>query len=173
MAPDRGPSRQEMVMADLLRLRERAIGFGYAVLRNFHAAEDAYQEAALVVIRRIDEYTGSGFDAWFWTILRNVVGSRIRSARRAPLLADAEILERLAGFAVAPVDPGREENADRLAACLRKLGGTMRLVLHWRFLEEADCEEIARRLGRTVQGAYGLIKRSRQALRECVQAQAH
>jgi RNA polymerase sigma-70 factor, ECF subfamily len=169
---DPGPSRQEEVMAGLLRVRERATAFGYAVLRNFHAAEDAYQEAALVVVRRMDEYTGSGFEVWFWTILRHVLGGRIRAGRRAPVLADTALLERIAGFAGEPAPPGVEEGVDRLAACLEKVGGTMRLVLHWRFLEEAGCEEIAKRLGRSVQGAYGLIKRARQAIRECVQAQA-
>jgi RNA polymerase sigma-70 factor, ECF subfamily len=172
MAADRGPSRQEAAMADLLRLRDRAIGFCYAVLRNFHAAEDAYQEAALVVIRRLDDYSGSGFDAWFWTILRNVVGSRLRAARHAPVLAEASLLERLAGFAARPGPPGAEEDVDRVSACLEKVGGTLRLVLHWRFLEEAGCDEIAKRLGRSVQGAYGLIKRARQTIRECVQARA-
>jgi RNA polymerase sigma-70 factor (ECF subfamily) len=165
------PSRQEEVMSGLLRVREHAIAFGYAILRNLHAAEDAYQEAALVVVRRMAEYTGTGFDAWFWTILRNIVGTRIRAGRRALLLADDAILERLAG-AAACAAPDAEEDVDRLAACLEKVGGTMRLVLHWRFLEEAGCDEIARRLGRSVQGAYALIKRARQALRECVQAQA-
>jgi RNA polymerase sigma-70 factor (ECF subfamily) len=169
---DRKPSRQEEVLSELLRVRERATAFCYAVLRNFHAAEDAYQEAALVVVRRMDEYTGSGFEPWFWTILRNVVGGRLRSARRTPVLADAELLERLAGFAGASRAPELEENVDRLAACLGKLGRTMRLVLHWRFLEEAGCDEIARRLGRTVQGAYALIKRGRQAVRECVRLRA-
>mgnify|MGYP000005847210 CR=1 FL=1 len=163
-------SRQEAVMSELLRIRERATAFAYAVLRNFHAAEDAFQEAALVVVRRLDDYSGAGFEPWFWTILRNVLGSRIRAGRHAAVLADPAILERLAGAAAAaPASP--PEDVDRIAACLQRLDAKARLVLHWRFLEEAGCDEIARRLGRSIQGAYALIKRSRQALRECVQAQ--
>ncbi len=164
------PSRQEEVMSRLLQVRERATAFAYAILRNFHAAEDAYQEAALVVVRRFDDYTGTGFEAWFWTILRNVIGSRLRAGRHAALLTDSAVLERLAdAAAAAPAAP--PEDADRLVACLQKLGGTMRLVLHWRFLEEASCEEIARRLGRSIQGAYALVKRARGALRDCVRTQ--
>lgn len=171
-SPDRKPSRQEEVLSELLRVRERATAFCYAVLRNFHAAEDAYQEAALVIVRRMEEYTGSGFDAWFWTIQRNVLGSRFRAARRAHVLADSAILERLEGLARAPEKPEPEENVDHLVACLEKLGGTMRKVVHWRFMDDLACDEIARRLGRTVQAAYALIKRARQAVRECVQVRA-
>jgi RNA polymerase sigma factor (sigma-70 family) len=169
---ERKPSRQEEVLSELLRVRERATGFCYAVLRNFHAAEDTYQEAAMVVARRMEEYTGSGFEPWFWTILRNVLGSRIRAARRAHVLADSALLERLEGLARAPARPEPEENVDHLAACLERLGGTMRKVVHWRFMDDLACDEIARRLGRTVQAAYALIKRARQSIKECVRLQA-
>ena len=46
-------------------------------------------------------------------------------------------------------------------------------LLRWRFVDKLSCEEIAAQLGRTVQAVYAMIKRSRQTLRDCVEARAH
>ncbi len=160
-------------MGELLRVRERATGFCFAVLRDFHAAEDAYQEAALVAVRRTADYSGGSFAAWFWTILRNVVGTRLRSARRRELLlADEAVLARLERLALEPHEPSPEEHVDHLLACLEKMGGPVRRVLELRFLSNLSCAEVARELGRTVQATYAMIKRTRQALRECVELRA-
>ena len=53
------------------------------------------------------------------------------------------------------------------------MGETMTRVFRWRFLDNMSCAEISRQLGRTVQATYAMIKRGRQALRECVEFQAH
>lgn len=168
-----GVPRHEEVMGELLRLRERATAFCLAVLRDFHGAEDAYQEAALVAVRRMGEYGGGSFAAWFWAILRNVLGTRIRASRRhATVLADEAVLARLERLALEPAAAAPEENVDHLLACLRKLGEEVRHVLELRFLSNLGCAEIARRLGRSVPATYALIKRTRLALRECVELRA-
>jgi DNA-directed RNA polymerase specialized sigma24 family protein len=45
----------------------------------------------------------------------------------------------------------------------------MRRVLMWRFLENLSCGKIAKRLKRTTNAAYSIIKRARIAIRECVE----
>jgi RNA polymerase sigma-70 factor (ECF subfamily) len=166
-------SRNEEILAGLLRLRDRATALAYAVLRDFQAAEDAYQEASLVALRRMDEFTGEGFEPWFRRILRNVLGTRLRSARRSRIRADSEILERLEAASLEDAGAAEpEENVQWLIDCLSRLGGRAEEILRWRFLEGLHVPEIARRLGRTVQATYALLKRSRQALRECVRLRA-
>lgn len=88
-------SKPEQVMAQLLHIRERATAFCFTVLGDFHAAEDAYQEAALVVVHRVEQYRDAGFDNWFWRIQRNVLGTYIQAAARKVILADPELLERM------------------------------------------------------------------------------
>lgn len=168
-----GAPKNEEILARLLRIRDRATAFAYAVLRDFHAAEDAYQEASLVALRRMDEFTGEGFEPWFWKILRNVLGTRLRAARRSRIRPLSEILERLeAAELEESVPPDPEERVEYLIECLSRLGGRAREILRWRFLEGLEVSEIARRLGRTVQAAYAMVKRSRRALRECVHLRA-
>jgi RNA polymerase sigma-70 factor (ECF subfamily) len=168
-----GAAGNEEILAGLLRIRDRATALAYAVLRDFQAAEDAYQEASLVALRRMEEFTGEGFEKWFWRILRNILGTRLRSARRSRIRAASEILERLEAVSLEdPVPAEPEENVQWLSECLSRLGGRVEEILRWRFLEGLHVPEIARRLGRTVQATYALLKRSRQALRECVRLRA-
>ena len=173
MANDEPVSRNEEVMAGLLKVRERATAFSYAVLHDFHAAEDAVQEASLVAVRRASGYSGEGFNPWFWTILRNVLGTRMRAAQKAPVVARERLLELLGETALREAEPAEEENVDRLIECLQKMGETMSRVFRMRFQENKSCGDISRRLGRSVQATYAMIKRGRQALRQCVELRAN
>jgi RNA polymerase sigma-70 factor (ECF subfamily) len=165
--------RNEEVLTGLLRLRERATGFAYAVLRDFHAAEDAVQEASVVAVRRLEEFTGEGFDRWFWAILRNVIGTKIRSLRRSMVVPSTELLELLEDSMHREAAESPEEDVDRLIHCLDRLGEPVTRLFRWRFVDRLSCEEIAGQLGRTVQAVYAMIKRSRQTLRDCVEARVH
>ena len=167
------PGKNEEVLTGLLRVRERATAFAYAILRDFHSAEDAVQEACMVAVRRMEEYAGDGFDRWFWTILRNVLGTRMRASRRSPITGDDRLLELLGEAALREDEPAAEENVDNLIACLQKMGDTMSRVFRWRFLENMSCTQISRQLGRSVQSTYAMIKRGRQVLRECVELRGH
>ena len=170
---DATPSRNEEVMAGLLQVRERATTFAYAVLRDFHGAEDAMQEACMVAVRRMEEYSGEGFDRWFWAILRNVLGTRMRASRRSLVTADDRLLELLGEAARNEGRPAPEDNVDHLISCLQKMGETMARVFRWRFLDNQSCSQISRQLGRSVQATYAMIKRGRQVLRECVELRGH
>ena len=162
----------ETVLAELLKIRDRATAFCFVVLRDFQAAEDAYQEAAMTVVRRIGEYTGAGFEKWFWTIQRNVLGTRIRSSRRSPIQVGSDLVQRLEALSSEPTVSSAEENVNDLMKCLERLPERSRALLNLRFMENLPCAEIAQRLGRSLESTYALIKRLRQQVRECVQARA-
>ena len=169
--PPAEPATEE-VLVQLLRMRERALGFCFAALRDFHQAEDVYQEATLVVTRRIDQYRGENFERWFWKILRNCLGTQIRARRRGHVMVDSELLERMCSLMTEEAVPDPEQNVDYLVECLEKLRAKTREILEWRFLENLSCQAISRRLGRTVQATYSLIKRARRAVRDCVELRA-
>lgn len=167
------PKQNEEILTGLLCLRERATGFAYAVLRDFHAAEDAVQEASIIAVRRSDGYTGEGFDRWFWAILRNVIGTKIRSLRRSMVVPASEFLELMEASLGETAKPEPEEDVDRLIRCLEKMGESVSQMFRWRFVDKLSCEDIAAQLGRSVQAVYAMIKRSRQTLRDCVEARTN
>ena len=152
----------------LLGIRDVAISFAYSVLRDFQASEDAYQQAALIAHRRIGQFTGGRFESWFLAILRNVIGTRIRSSRRNVILNNDALLDRMAAVAAEPSAPEPEQKVDAVVGCVERLGQPLRRILELRFVEGLPCEEIARQIGRTIQATYAMIKRSRQALRDCI-----
>jgi RNA polymerase sigma-70 factor (ECF subfamily) len=160
--------KNETILKDLLGVQQRAVSFAYAVLRDFHEAEDVYQEAATIVMRKADEFRGGSFEAWFWTILRNVVGTRIRKSKRSIVLADPELLERVGNAFMKERPAGRAEQ-EYLMECLERLTEKARQVLEWRFTEGASCAGIAQRLNRSIHATYSIIKRAKQAVQDCVQ----
>ena len=160
--------RNETILRDLLGVQQRAVSFAYAVLRDFHEAEDVYQEAATIVMRKADDFTGGSFEAWFWAILRNVVGTRIRKTKRSMVLADPELLERV-GNAFMKESPARRVEQEYLMDCLERLTDKAREVLEWRFMEGASCAGIAHRLKKSIHATYAIIKRAKQAVHDCVQ----
>lgn len=151
----------------IMQFQNRGIAFCYSVLHNYHSAEEAYQEAAVVAIRRIDSFDDGNFQPWFWTILRNVLGTRIRSLRRSRVFADSTMLERLEKFHSEPVED--ETQIDKLAECLRKLPHTLREVLEARYLHAKECNQIAGEMSRTIQSVYSLVKRAKQLLKACME----
>jgi RNA polymerase sigma-70 factor (ECF subfamily) len=132
-------------------------GYAYAVVRDFHLAEDVYQDVAVVLAEKWDTVPpGPEIVPWLReTTRRKALEALRKKGRAAPLLSD-EVLARV-GEAFEP-DPD----------CVGKLAPAARRVVEARWGEGADCEAIARRLGRSVQGVYALLKRARLALADCV-----
>jgi RNA polymerase sigma-70 factor (ECF subfamily) len=153
----------------LLGIRDVSISLAYSVLRDFQASEDAYQQAALVAHRRISQFTGGRFESWFLSILRNVIGTRIRSSRRNVILNNDALLNRMAVVVAEPASPEPEQKVDFILGCVERLGQPLRRILELRFVQGLPCEDISRQIGRSIQATYAMIKRSRQALRECIE----
>ncbi|MHC5038773.1 MAG: sigma-70 family RNA polymerase sigma factor [Planctomycetota bacterium] len=171
-SPADADEKRDEVVARLLRLRERAVAFAFAILRDFHASEDVYQEATVIALRKSDQFQSGSFDAWFWAILRNVLGTQLRKSKGRTLVIDTDLVERLESHFLKETRTAPEEDVDLLIRCLRKLSGTMRTALEWRFLENRSCPDIAGRLGRSLTATYALLKRARKAVKSCVDLHA-
>ena len=165
-------SLSEEHLQRMLGIRDVAISFAYSVLRDYQASEDAYQQAALVAHRRISQFTEGSFERWFLAILRNVLGTRIRTSRRNVILSNDALLDRMAAVAAEPANRAPEEKVDAVLGCVERLGQPLRKILELRFVQGLPCEDIARQIGRTIQATYAMIKRSRQALRECIETRS-
>lgn len=157
----------------LTRVQSTVQSYAYAIVRDFHAAEDVYQEVALVVAERWEEAPGEPERvlAWIREITRRKALEARRGRRRMPPTLSEGALVSLGDHFGAP-DPGRQARSGLeavLAACLRKLTATARRVVEARYSESVSCEDIAGRIGRSVQSVYSLLKRSRLALTECVE----
>jgi RNA polymerase sigma-70 factor (ECF subfamily) len=161
-----GPARVTQLL-----MKHRAELFAYlmAAVRNLHDAEDLLQDVSLAASASWSQYRpGTPFLPWAREIARRRLLHYGKRRGRRPALLEPEVLEQLDRAAVEseePLDPRR----DALRRCLEELGSRGRRILEMRYGEKLEVPRIADLLGRTVQAAYALLKRTKQVLRECVE----
>lgn len=152
-----------------------AIALG--VLGDAAAAEDAVQEAAVVALRKLDQFQpGTSFVAWMGQIVRFVALNRARRREAAPV--EPEALDRAAGGTAPPaplalgpkgqLDPDQLHFDDRLSKGLATLSETARACLLLRTVEGLDYEEISAALGIPPGTAMSHVHRARAQLRKAL-----
>lgn len=157
--------RRAMELA--LTHRRMIEAYAFAITRDFHLADDIYQEVALVLMSQCAELPeGDGFMPWLKEVIRRKSRELVRKHGRTARMLSTEALDQVA--ATLPAEP---ENglAEAMARCVDKLQDDARTGILARYVDRLDVPTIAQRLGRTVQGAYAVLKRARLALESCVE----
>ncbi len=162
---------QARVTQLLMRHRTELFAYLLASVRNPHDAEDLLQDVSLAASTSWAQYRpGAPFLPWAREIARRrVLNYGKRQGRRMTLL-EPEVLESLDAAAVAV--ESEEESLDprrgALRRCLRELGAPVERVLALRYGERMSVGRIASEVDKTVQATYAILKRTKQAIRECV-----
>ena len=142
--------------------------FAYAVVRDFHMAEDVFQEVAVIVAEHWETVpSGDGLIPWLRETTRRKALEALRKQRRASCVLSDSVLEKL-GESFHAGGPAPDLK-DALASCLSKLEGPSRAILEARCGDGLAGEAIAHRFGRTIQSVYSVLKRTRLILAQCVE----
>ena len=151
------------------------------VLGRSSGAEDVVQEAALLALRKIDEFApGTHFAAWMAQMVRFVALNQLRKQSRNPAssLDEADARSRglpQRGGSAEPelrlgsrgeLPAGQTSFDDRLTRGLESLSDVARACLLLRTLEGMDYEQIGQVLGVPQGTAMSHVHRSRMRLRE-------
>lgn len=129
-------------------------------------ADDLTQETFLQLLRSPLAQRSSGETAaWLRKVARNFY---VKSFRRPPF-AEAELDAIEAGWRDYARDDAGEDSLTRLRECLDRLEGRAREAIRWHYEERRSRAEIAERLGLKNDGVKSLLRRSRAALRACVE----
>jgi RNA polymerase sigma-70 factor (ECF subfamily) len=161
---------QALIAQLLMKHRTPLFAYLLASVRNAHDAEDLLQDVSLAASTSWAQYRpGTPFLAWAREIARRRILDYGKRQGRRPALLEPEVLEALDAAATAvdaeqPAEPRR----DALRECLAKVDGDARRILELRYAEKLEVGRIAGALGRSVQGAYAVLKRTKQLLRECI-----
>lgn len=140
--------------------------YAYAITRDFHLADDVYQDVALVVIAQWEQMPqGDGLLPWLKEVTRRKALELQRKQWRVSRMLSPEAMDQVEAVFPLPTDNGL---ADAMARCVEKLPADARQAIQGRYGEGLAVPEIATRLGRTVQGVYAVLKRARLALEICV-----
>lgn len=142
------------------RFQDMAIGYAEARLRDFHAAEDATQEAFIDAYLKLDALKDpAAFPGWFRRILHTHC-SRVLRKRRIDTVPIEE------GLGVALSDNGRRELHDEVLAALRTLPETQRVATTLFYINGYSQHEIAEFLEVPVTTVQKRLYDSRRKLKE-------
>jgi RNA polymerase sigma-70 factor (ECF subfamily) len=167
-------AKRDRVLKEALGYRVELMAYARALLGNYTAAEDAVQEAMLVVVKKFDQFQeGTSMPAWCRAILRLEVLRMKQQWHREQTLA-----ERLLDDAVdAAFDEfqtvRRRDDAESwrqaLERCLRRVPERGRRVLKSRFADELSYREIGERVGMTLEAVRKALFRLKKQVRSCVE----
>jgi len=117
----------------VVRYQDRLMAFIYSIVRDYHRAEDIFQETFIRVYRQARQFqSGRSFKTWLYAIARNRCRDELRSAKRQPTL------ELEAGL-----DRSEEEKGTRWIDTVEAGGPSPRELAGGRELEKMFLEALA------------------------------
>ncbi len=155
----------------LLEQRDSLFAYVLALVRNWSAAEELFQEVSLVVLQKGQEGLAvEQFGPWSREIARRTVLNYWKTSSRTRLvLSEAAIdsLDRAFDARETEVREREQEQLQRLRRCVQGLPEHLRRVVDLRYQEDLSLAEIARRLSRSTGSVQVALSRVRMKLLEC------
>lgn len=167
-------AKQDRVLRGALEYRKELTAYARALLGNHATAEDAVQEAMLVVVKKFDAFQeGTSLLAWCRSIVRlevlRIKQKRQRELTLADRLLDDAIDAAFTEFQMARRREDVETWRVALECCLNALPQRGRKLLHARFVEEMRYDQIGVSLGMTLEAVRKGLFRLKKQLRTCVE----
>lgn len=159
------------VLRLLLEHRDSLFAFIFAIVRDFHVAEDLFQEASVAVCESAADFQlGTSFGAWAREIARRRVLAYFRSSRRTDELLTALSVQLLhEAFDRAEAEAVGQARIDALQRCLAALSPWVQRIIQLRFAAQMSLEQIAQHIQRQPESVRKALYRGRQLLRECIE----
>ncbi len=158
-----------------LQLRSEFMGYLYAMTRDAELAEEVYQNAAVVVMEKVEGPEAiRNFRAWAKEVVRrqalHAIRARKVSARRGRATSP-ELLEAISDAFVEDTskDSVVRDEAGALKHCLEGLPSDKRELVVMRYESDSSFDEISERIGSTPAAVQRALSRVRKTLHECVQ----
>ncbi|MCH8148761.1 MAG: sigma-70 family RNA polymerase sigma factor [Planctomycetes bacterium] len=157
-----------------LQYRSELIAYARSLLGDYAAAEDAVQEAMLVVVKKFDQFQeGTSMPAWCRSIVRLEVlrmkQKRQRERTLAERLLDDAIDAAFDEFQTARRRDDEEPWREALDHCLRGVPEQGQGVLKARFVDELSYQQIGERVGMTIEAVRKALFRLKKQVRYCVE----
>ena len=159
----------ESIAATLLAQRMPLTAFFASVLRDFHLAEDVFQEICVKAVGRAEPFE-SAAHLMNWARLsgknRAIDILRTRNGRYVGL--SDQMLSLLADEW--PEKSSTDSMEEALGRCIEGVTANNRELLRLRYFERRNCAEVATIMGRKIETVYQALARLHKTLGECVRA---
>jgi RNA polymerase sigma-70 factor (ECF subfamily) len=154
----------------LAESRGRLFGYLYALAQNMDDTEELFQETALTLWRKFDEFeSGSNFAAWATTTAQLLFRNFLKRKGRSRLQFGEGVLEKLACTQEELSHDDSDRRHDALAVCLEKLREKDRALVKLCYEGKQSTLEVAKQLHRSPESIYMALSRLRRSLFECIQ----
>ena len=162
--------RAEKVTEILLREQLGLTAYVFTVTRNYHLAEDVFQEICVKAIGRADEFENESHVLnWYRRSARNRAVDIIRQRDGRYLGLTEEALAKLEESWTDSTESRRSDVLTALTNCIEKLTPNNREIIRLRYFENQPSRSISEILGRKVETVYQAISRIHKALGSCIQ----
>ena len=171
---DSSNDKRDRVLKAALECRTELIAYARSLLGNYAAADDALQEALLVVVKKYDQFEeGTSMLAWCRSIVRiEVLRARQRYQREKTLadrLLDDAIDAAFDEFQAARRHDEAESWREALRRCLDRVPERGQGVLRARFADDLSYQQVGERLGMTIEAVRKALFRIKKQVRSCVE----
>ena len=165
---------RDEVVKGAFQHREALLSYAFALLRDWVRAEDAVQDAFIVVMNKWAEFR-PGTSLFLW--VRQIVHFKVLEAARMRKMSPVE--EELLSRVAASMQRGLDEEISRvqrlrrqaLQRCMSHLDPKSAGLLAGFYTESMSCETLAQLQRRSVNAVRLALSRLRKQLQECVSRQ--
>lgn len=162
---------EETLVKNIVRHKGVISGMLHAMVGDWAAAEDLFQEVAVVMTRKRDSAgEDCHFVAWARQIALNVVRDyRKKKARSRVRVLDDAALEAVSSAFEEPEESVWDLRREALHECAEELPDRDRSLLRRRYDGEEEIESLARSMSMTRGAVDTLLYRLRRGLHQCVE----
>ncbi len=159
--------------------QELAYNLAYRIMADEAAAADATQDAVISMYRKLNNYRGGSFKAWFLRIVTNACYDELRKQKRRPTITlepeteEGDLMESPEW--IADKSPGLEETMmntqleKAIQDCLNNLNEKHRTVMIMVDVSGEDYEAVAEVIQSPVGTVKSRLSRARLKMQECLQ----
>ena len=168
-------NKKARVLKAAFGCRTELLAYARSLLGNFAAAEDAVQEAMVVVMNKYDQFQeGTSILAWCRAIVRFEALRAKRQYQKERSLAQ-QLVDDAVDAAFDEFQEGRnhDESASHREAirhCLERLPDRGRAVLELRFADGLGYKQIGDQLGMTIEAVRKSLFRTKKQIHLCVES---
>lgn len=162
------PLDHETILKHLFEARQRLSAAAWLIVRDTQAAEDLFQNVALKSVTKNVTFEHDGaLLSWAMVSIKREAIDWLRKRKPETLGLDAELLDVITEEWTHHARPeGRRMEA--LRECLEAVPERSRQILHLRYFDGHACDEVALRVGASVEAVYQRLSRLHRQLKQCV-----
>lgn len=171
---DTGMAKRSAKQSSFIKLlnesQNRLFAYLYAHVLNMADAEDLYQQVALVLWQKFDQFEpGTDFGSWGIRVAELTIKNFLRGKRRSKIFFSDEVMQRIVDRQSEISQGAAVARTEALQSCLKRLPQRDRQLVERCYGGDFKIKEIADDEGRTAGAVYTALCRIRQALLACIE----